>query len=606
MLQTLFLRDFVIVDQAEIDFQSGFCALSGETGAGKSILLDALGLALGGRSDVSVVRAGARRAEITASFVPSADVQTWLQEHDLANEEDHELLMRRTVDADGKSRSFINGSPVKLAQLRSLGAQVLEIHGQHASQSLLRNDGQRELLDSVSSLGDATVTVAVDWKQWQSASKTLAEATGHHAELSAERERLTWQLEEIDALDLAAGEWESLSGEQTRLANASELIGAARNVMEALSETDNAVDERLASLIGHLQQGARIDKQLDNVVDLLESARIQVAEAASDLGSYLDGVEADPARLELVEQRVSAVFRLARKMTIEPGELHTRAGELRERLNELQRAQDLAQLEQEVQRLQSEYQASADKLTALRRRGASQLAKAVNQHLDGLGMPNARFDITVNAVNPGPHGADQVEFQFAGHNSIDLRPLAKVASGGELSRISLAIAVSAATANPVQSLIFDEADAGVGGSVADAIGLLMRTLGDSRQVLAVTHLPQVAARAHHHYQVSKRSRGSAISSSVTLLDDKERVDEVARMLGGARITATTRQHAVELLDMGRRDNNGKAGKNTVGKATGSAKARTGKSKAGGKATGKAADKTGTARKTKTSRAARAT
>lgn len=579
MLQTLFLRDFVIVDRAEIEFQSGFCALSGETGAGKSILLDALGLALGARADTSVVRAGARRAEITASFVPSVAVREWLVEHDLVNEDDQELLMRRTIDAAGKSRSFINGSPVKLAQLRTLGSRVLEIHGQHASQSLLQPDGQRMLLDSVASLDDATATVSVNWAQWQSAARTLSEASTHRAEMSAEHERLAWQLDEIDALDLAEDEWDALSAEQTRLANAAELTGAAQGVMQSLSDSDDAVDDRLAALIGHLQQGARLDPELDGVVDLLESARIQVAEAASDLARYLDGIEADPARLDHVEQRVSAIFRLARKLSVEPGELTAHAQVLRQRVTQLQRAQDLEQLEREVERLAGTYTESAEKLTALRQRAAASLARNVNTHLDGLGMPNARFDISIEAGRPGPHGADAIEFCFAGHASIALRPLARVASGGELSRISLAIAVSAASANPVPTLIFDEADAGVGGSVADAIGLLMQHLGNTRQVLAVTHLPQVAARAHHHYRVSKDTSGESVSSAVTELDSAERVDEIARMLGGARITSTTRQHARELLDMA-----GESGKNTGGaKKTAAAPARGSGKPAAGKA-----------------------
>jgi DNA repair protein RecN (Recombination protein N) len=545
VLQSLFLRDYVIVDSAEIEFANGFCALSGETGAGKSILLDALGLALGNRADVQSVRSGARRTEITASFVPGERVSQWLDEHELANEDDTELLLRRTIDREGRSRAFINGTPVKLAQLRELGSQVLEIHGQHASQSLLRADGQRQLLDSTASLQDQKAQVSIAWREWQTARRTLDQATGYR-----ERERLSWQLEEIQTLALSPGEWESLSDEQSRLANASTLLEAAQSSVQALSDGDQAIDEQLATLVGQLHSGARIDKRLESALDLLESARIQVAEASSDLHSYLDGTELDPARLEIVEQRVSAIFRLARKFTIDPADLAEHGASLAQRLEQLERAQDLDKLREQVEQLQQTYDSQADKLTKLRVRAGKSLAGGVNEKLADLGMPAARFDVAINPAQPGPHGSDQVEFEFAGHASIELRALSKVASGGELSRVSLAIAVCAAQANPVQSLIFDEADAGVGGSVADAIGRLMRTLGESRQVLAVTHLPQVAACAHHHYQVSKQTGNKdKVSSTVTLLDPSQRIDEIARMLGGARITQTTRDHAGELLGL---------------------------------------------------------
>lgn len=551
MLESLFLRDFVIVTQAEIEFSPGFCVLSGETGAGKSILLDALGLALGNRSDAGMVRQGARQTEISASFSPSGNVRDWLAAHELADPDNpDELRLRRIVTADGRSKAFINGSPVTAGQLRALGEQLIEIHGQHASQSLLSTEGQRDLLDDFGQAGKLAEQVRQAWKQWRDARQLLETAQSRQGEIQAEREQLQWQLDELTALSPKENEWESLSQEQSRLANAAGLIQQTQAAAAMLADNDDSLRDQLGHLIQRLRHEARLDPALDNAISMLDSAEIQITEAASELGAYAQSIDVDPSRLELVENRVSEFFSLARKLRCEPEALAQRAEQIAERLTALNRTQDMQALEEQVSRLAGQYEQAASSLSAHRKKAAGRLRNAVNDQIGTLGMPNARFELAVESAEPGPQGTDRIEFQFASHQSMTPRALSRVASGGELSRISLAIAVAAADANPVDTLIFDEADAGVGGAVGDAIGLMMRRLGEARQVLAVTHLPQVAARGHQHFQITKTGSKTELNSKVTLLDDSARIEEVARMLGGAKVTATTRQHAGELIALG--------------------------------------------------------
>lgn len=557
MLESLFLRDFVIVAHAEIDFSTGFCALSGETGAGKSILLDALGLALGNRSDAAMVRQSARQTEICAAFSPSARVLSWLREHELAIDgpagEAPELQLRRIVTTDGRSKAFINGSPVTVAQLRTLGEQLIEIHGQHASQSLLNSDGQRRLLDEFANPGALPDQVRQAWTSWRETKRLLETAQSRQQEILDEREQLQWRLDEINTAAPQENEWRSLSAEQTRLANAAGLIQETQAAAGTLTEDENSLRNRLTQIISRLRHQARLDPALENAIGMLNSAEIQISEAASELGGYAQAIDLDPARLNEVENRVSEIFQLARKLRCEPDDLHQVATDLAARLTELDKAQDINALMRQVQELAEQYDLAARSLSEHRKKSARRLAKAVNQQIIGLGMANARFEVPLSASEPGPNGIDRIEFHFSSHSSIPARPLSRVASGGELSRVSLAIAVSAAQANPVDTLIFDEADAGVGGAVADAIGQMMRHLGTNRQVLAVTHLPQVAARGHQHFKISKGSNAGAdsLNSQVSLLDDDGRIDEIARMLGGAKITKTTRDHASELIDLGR-------------------------------------------------------
>lgn len=546
MLQSLFLRDFLVVQEAEIEFARGFCVLTGETGAGKSILLDALGLALGARGDPAVISPRAARADIAARFSVNDALLAWLTEHDLAVEED-ELLLRRVIDRDGRSKAYVNGAPVTVAQLRSLGEQLLEIHGQHASQSLLRADGQRALLDAFAGLTTTAAALAPHWRAWREAEQRLERARSDDRAVALEREQLSWQLEELEALALADDEWESLSAEQIRLANASGLIETTQAAHCALAEDDDSVRDRIDHLLVRLRQTARLDPALNNVAELLESARIQVDEAASELAGYTDRMDLDPARLAAVEARVGAVFQLGRKLRVEPGELAAHGRELAARLARMDQDRDLAALERARAERADAWRKAAANLSSARRKAARHLTDEASALLPQLGMKQARFEVHVNDAEPGPTGLDKVDFLFAGNQGFEMRALSRVASGGELSRVSLAIAVAAAAANPVPTLIFDEADAGVGGSVADAIGLLMRRLGEARQILAVTHLPQVAARAHGHYRVSRADAKADVGTQVSRLDDEQRVAEVARMLGGARVSATTREHAREMI-----------------------------------------------------------
>lgn len=585
MLTSLFLRDFVIVSRGEIDFTTGFCALSGETGAGKSILLDALGLALGNRSDASMVRQGAKQTEIVAAFVPSHEVVTWLQEHELSAQTDPqsdgpELQLRRIITADGRSKAFVNGSPVTVAQLRLLGEQLIEIHGQHASQSLLNPDGQRRLLDDYAQPGELLGQVRHAWMQWRDTRRLLETAKSRQDEIQSERDQLQWQLDEIDTLAPVKDEWLKLSNEQLRLANSAGLIEATQAAYATLAEEEGSLRDRIGQLISRLRHQARHDSALNDSIAMLDSAEIQITEAASELAAYAQSVDLDPARLAQVEGRVSDIFQLARKLRCEPEALEDTATTLRDRLAELNRTQDLAALQQRVEELADKFATKAKSLSAKRKSGSSKLAKAVQSQLSGLGMPKARFEIAIEATDPGPNGTDKIEFLLASHQSISPRALSKVASGGELSRVSLAIAVSAAQANPVNTLIFDEADAGVGGAVADAIGQMMRELGQSRQVLAVTHLPQVAARAHRHFQISKRDDAGGLNSEVTLLGEDARIKEIARMLGGAKVTKTTLEHAGELISLGTQTKN--LPTKAEPKAKVEAKSKAGASKAGAK------------------------
>lgn len=546
MLLALHLRDFVIVDSLAIDFGPGFTVLTGETGAGKSILIDALQLTLGARGDAGVVREGATRADLVAEFATSTALEQWLAERDLAGDAGT-VMLRRIVEADGRSRALINGHPATVAQLREIGEQLIDIHGQHAAQSMLRSGGQRDLLDAFGQLQPLAAEVSRDFTRWRAARERTAAAQSADRETALERERLQWQATELAQLALEPGEWETLNDEQRRLANAAALLEGARAAAEQLADTDDALTGRLQSLLHRIRPLAQIDPRLADAVTMLDSACIQADEAASALSAYAERIDLDPERLARIEQRIGQAFTLARKLRLPPESLAATLTELQTRLAELEAAQDGAALQAAEQAAQASFSASAARLSSARRQSAEQLAQGVSGHLQPLGMAGARFLVAIEPAEPASAGQDKVEFRIAGHVGALPRPMAKVASGGELSRVGLAVAVLAAQANPVPTLIFDEADAGVGGAVGDAIGLLMRTLGAARQVLCVTHLPQVAARAHQHLSVSKAAREGHVFSQIQVLDRASRVDEVARMLAGSEITATTRKHARELL-----------------------------------------------------------
>ncbi|MBU6270947.1 MAG: DNA repair protein RecN [Betaproteobacteria bacterium] len=546
MLLALRLRDFVIVDRLELEFGPGFTVLTGETGAGKSILIDALQLALGGRGDAGVVREGAARADIVAEFSLSPALDAWLAERDLAGDPGT-VMLRRLIEADGRSRALVNGHPATVAQLRELGEQLVDVHGQHAAQSMLRAGGQRDLLDAFAQQQALAAEVAAAFGRWRVAQERLEQARAATRELDLERERLQWQLGELEQLAMAEGEWEALNEEHRRLAHAAALLEGARAAVDALAESDEAISGRLQAITQRLRPLAAIDARLSDAVLMLENACIQADEAASALSDYADRLDLDPERLAQLDQRIGQAFSLARKLRLAPEALASTLLAARGRLAELEATADPQRLQAEEAAAQEVFLAAAGRLSTARREAATRLARGVSARLQPLGMAGARFEADVQAADPGPGGLDRVEFRIAGHAGSQPRPLAKVASGGELSRVGLAVAVLAAQANPVPTLIFDEADAGVGGAVGEAIGQLMRTLGEARQVLCVTHLPQVAARAHQHLSVSKAEVGGRTVSRIAALDRQARIDEVARMLAGAEITATSRQHARELL-----------------------------------------------------------
>lgn len=548
MLIHLAIRDFVIVDRLELDFSSGFGALTGETGAGKSILIDALALALGERADAGVVRSGCDKAEVTASFDVSTlpEVAAWLNDNDLDTGD--ELLLRRVVDAGGRSRAYINGSPATVQQLKAVAENLVDIHGQHAHQSLLRADAQRSLLDAHAGLNELARDVAVAHRAWKDAERALNDLAADGEALAREREQLDWQVQELAALAFTAEEWVILEQEHKRLGHAASLIEGAQFALATLSESDGACEAQIASVTHRLDGLAEFDPALQEVAGLLQSVQAELSEAVSSLRRYTDRVDLDPARLAEVERRIEAIMACARKHRCTPAELPEKLAGWQARLTELGEIADLAALEKRVAMRQAEYQSIAKKLSAGRVKTAKELSAAVTELMRQLALASGNFDIALLPVEGGAvYGLEQIEFRVGGLAGNEAKPLAKVVSGGELSRISLAIQVVTSRSASVPTLIFDEVDVGIGGGVAEIVGRLLHELGAERQVLCVTHLPQVAARANWQWQVSKSTEQGRTLSSIRPLDTEARVEEIARMLGGVEITAITRQHARELL-----------------------------------------------------------
>ncbi|EMD9437627.1 DNA repair protein RecN [Burkholderia cepacia] len=547
MLRHLSIRDFVIVAALDLEFDSGFSVFSGETGAGKSILIDALALALGERADASVVRTGCGRADITAEFTPHDRVARWLDEHAFDTEDT--VMLRRVIDANGRSRAFINGTSATLAQLRELGEMLVDIHGQHAHQLLMRPDAQRELFDTHAGLVADAANVARAWRVWRDATQAIEAAKAHERELQLEREKLAWQLAELDKLAPQPGEWDEVSNEHKRLSHSANLIDGVRGALNALSEADDAMLAQLGAIVSKLRSLADYDTALGDALASLEPAEIQLQEAVYSLSHYAQRVDLDPERLAQVETRLDALHSTARKFRLPPDTLHEEHAARRAQLAALDAAADLGALEATQAKAREAYLADAGHLSKARAQAAKALGTAVTAGMQELSMAGGSFEVAlVPLADGGPHGLEQVEFRVAGHPGVPLRPLAKVASGGELARISLALAVIASAASPTPTLIFDEVDTGIGGGVAEVVGRLLHQLGRDRQVLCVTHLPQVAARGDHHFQVAKGAdeRGGTVST-VVALDRANRIEEVARMLGGLEITATTRKHAKEML-----------------------------------------------------------
>ncbi len=560
MLRRLSLKDFVIVDALELEFGAGFSVLTGETGAGKSILIDALQLALGARAEGGVVREGCARSEIAAEFDSPASLAGWLDEAGFAV--DDTLLLRRVVDAQGKSRAFVNGSAATLTQLREVADHLIDIHGQHAWQSLTRPAAVRALLDEQAAIDAAPVAAA--HAAWSRAAAALADARARQGELDTERERLAWQLGEIGRLAPSDDEWESLTTEHGRLAHAQALLGAAQQALVDVSEGEVNALQWVSRAAGALRDVAEYDTTLAPVLEALDGAEAQLQDAAHSLSGYLNRTDLDPRRLAELDDRMSAWMSLARRFRRSPEDLPALWNEWQAALAALDAATDLDGLQKTLDAALAAWRAEARRVTTKRAAAAPRMAARITEAMQQLGMAGGRFDVAlVPQPEPQSYGAETVEFLVAGHAGSTPRPLAKVASGGELSRLALAIAVTAAqssaarassgdepassASSAVGTLIFDEIDAGVGGTVADSVGRLMKRLGRHVQVLAVTHLPQVAACGDHHFVVAKRSAGGHTTSSVTPLGGELRVAEVARMLGGERSSGTSLAHAQELI-----------------------------------------------------------
>ena len=543
-LRRIVLRDFVIVGELDLDLTPGFTVLTGETGAGKSILIEAVQLVTGARADAGTVREGATRADVSAEFDCPASVSGWL---DTAGfEQGDVLLMRRTVDLHGKSRGWINGSPATATQMRAIGEQLIDIYGQHAWQSLTRPDEVRGLLDAYARV-DSTA-LARHWQHWRLAVQALAEALAAQDTLQRERERLTWQISELEKLAPQAGEWDEINTGHARLSNTQNLLDAAQGAVEALQTGEPSAASALHSALALLQQQERLEPGFAQMTGVLQSSLVQIEDTVHSLRAYVRKTEPDPQRLALLDDRMSLWVSLARRYKRAPSDLAQLLASWQQELVCLDAASDLALLGSNEKTAQTAYLQEARAISKARAASAPQLARAITQAMQGLGMEGGRFEVALHkATEPMQSGLEEVTFLVAGHVGSAPRPVGKVASGGELSRMALAIAVTTSQLGTAQTLIFDEVDAGVGGAVAQTVGRLMKQLGLDRQVLAVTHLPQVAASADQHLVVSKQLRGKTTWSSVAEVRGETRVAEIARMLGGASILSATVAHAKEML-----------------------------------------------------------
>ena len=554
MLRSLSIRDFVVVAALDVEFGAGLTVLTGETGAGKSILLDALGLLLGDRFDVRQLRAGAARAELSAAFdvadVPPA--HAWLVEQALAAEGD-EVLLRRVLDAQGKSRAWINGTPATLAQLAELGAMLVAIHGQHAHQSLGQPDAQRALVDAFGGFTTLAAEAAERWRSWRTAVERRDEAASAAEATASERDFLEQRRRELAGLAVSEEEWRELTASQSRLAHAAELIGVANEGVAALAESDDALTARLSQLIQRLRAAVAHDPALGDVVALLEPAAIELEEAARTLRDYQRRLDLDPVELKRVEDRLAAIHDTARKHRVRPEALPALLAETEARIAALAESADAEALAQRAAQAERQFKEAATQLAKKRRFHGNELAHRVTDAMQTLAMSGGRFEIAHEPLAaPTSYGLEGVEFRVASHPKQTPGPLARIASGGELSRIALAISVVASEAGAVPTLVFDEVDSGIGGAVAATVGQLLQTLAARRQVLCVTHLPQVAAFADAHFRVTKASGKDGAVSDLEKLKPADRVEEIARMLGGVEVTAKTRAHAKELFEQHRR------------------------------------------------------
>ena len=553
MLQTLSIRDFVIVDRLDLEFERGFTVLTGETGAGKSILVDALSLALGARGEGGITRAGCERAEISANFDIAAlpDLQTWLSDNELQGDasgsDDHQLLVRRVVYADGRSRAFINGLPATIQQLRDAGEFLVDIYSQHAHHSLLKQTYQRQILDEYAGLSGLAADVATHYRTWHELTQRRTEMERNAAAYADELAELRDQVRELAQLAPSSDEWEPLQQEHSRLSHGASLLAGGEECRELLSEGELAALRQLSTVQHKLQSLREYDAGLQEALDTLDSAMIQLEETDRFLNRYLQRAELDPARLAEVEGRIQAMHASARKHRVRPEELPDLLTQWQARMVELESAGNDGELARQEAAAKQVYTTLAEELSRGRQQAAQQLSEKISAEMQRLALAGGSFSVALTPQEPAATGLEQVEFLVAGHAGVQSRPLAKVASGGELSRISLAIRVVTAQQGDIPTMIFDEVDVGIGGGVAEIVGQLLKQLGLKRQVLVITHLPQVAAQGAQHLRVSKSAVNGATLSRIEVLAQTARIEEVARMLGGVEITDTTRRHASEML-----------------------------------------------------------
>lgn len=554
MLTQLAIRDYAIVEHLELDLTHGMTAITGETGAGKSILLGALGLCLGERADAGSVRHGSERTDLSARFdiqhLPAA--REWLSSRELSCDE---CLLRRVVTANGRSKAWINGQPATISDLKSLGERLVQIHGQHAHQALMREETHLALLDDYAGLRDTTQQLTETYREWRNANRRLKQRKEAGSEVEAKRQLLRYQVEELDQLALADGELQTLEDEQHTLAHADETLRETQFAADCCASDEGGALSLLNQAHAHLSALPGSDKgTLANTLAMLSDARIQVEEAASELNRFASTTELDPERLAWVEERLADVHRIARKHHVAPEDVCALHAELSREVAELESGDnDIEALAAEVAELRERYRRDAKRLSEGRQKAAVRLGKEVQQQLSFLAMGKARFEVDVTARDtPAAEGLDQVQFLISANPGQPARPLTKVASGGELSRISLAIQVVAASHSTIPSLVFDEVDVGVSGATAEIVGQLLRRLGENGQVMTVTHLPQVAAQAHQHLHIEKRAKRDSTLTHMALLDESGRVSELARMLGGVKLSDQTLAHAREMLNASQR------------------------------------------------------
>ena len=552
MLMNLQVRDFAIVDQIDIEFGSGMTVLTGETGAGKSILVDAIGLVLGERGGAQLVREGAERAEFAAEFDVSAlaTAREWLVEQAL--DSDDTCVFRRVINSDGRSRAFINGNPVPLAQLKTLGEQLLDIHGQHFHQSLGHRSIQRNLLDHFGGLQDKRAVTEARYADWRSLAERLLKLTEAEADRASRLEFLDFQIQELNALALESGEYDDLESERQKLKNAGRLGEGASTALQCLFDNDTGnANSLVAEALRSLEPLVEFDANLEPVVEVLNGAAIQVSEAVESLRRYTDAIDVDPRRHDWVEERLDAIQSVSRKHRISPTELPDLEQKLRQEFDELGHAEERGrELEQQAEASKAEYLKLAKSLSDRRKKAARVFATEVSNAMAGLGMPGGSFEVSLDSrqeADARADGIDRIEFLISANPGQPSMPLSKVASGGELSRMSLAIQVIASDGSTIPTMVFDEVDSGVGGGVAEMVGRRLREVAASRQVLCVTHLPQVASLADHHLRVSKVTDGKSTRTRLQVLNREERIEELARMLGGVEITRKTLAHAAEML-----------------------------------------------------------